>query len=152
MSLRATVKGDEDAARHLLDVGRRARDPRRATRAAAEILQRGIADNFQSKGADFGEPWAPNAAATRERKGHGDVLEDSGRLARAMGGGSGKRKSSTKRGAKVGVGGKSLFYARFAQSGVEGHAPARRIVGVTATDRRVIVGLVSRYVREGRIV
>lgn len=154
MRFTSKITGDEDAARNVLNIGKRARDPRPATKAAAEILQRGVKSNFESQGSDFGEPWAPNAAATQRRKGGGAVLEDSGRLARAAKGGAGKRKRSSKRGAMAGVGGKSLFYARFAQAGTEKHGkrgsaqPPRRIVGVSKGDRALITHLVNAYVKD----
>jgi phage gpG-like protein len=51
-----------------------------AIKAAGPILREDELEHFDSKTAPDGSPWAPNAPVTIARKGHGDILVETGAL------------------------------------------------------------------------
>lgn len=141
------VIGEDIAARNLFDMGQRALDPRPALRKVRDMLTRGHAKQFASKGGYLGETWPPIAASTAERKGSDEIGVDSGRLKAALMGGSGRKTSVTRKQVTVGVSPK-LFYARFFSRGTETQ-PARAIVGATEGELRAANWLIRRYITQG---
>jgi phage gpG-like protein len=80
--VKLTVAADvDDAVSHLLAVGARANNPERAFRAIADDLMADERRRFATRG--FGR-WQPDAPSTIKRKGNNKVLEQSGRLRRAL--------------------------------------------------------------------
>lgn len=143
------VLGEDIAARHLYEMGSRAADPRPALRKVRDMLTRGHAKQFASHGSYLGTTWPPLAQSTLERKSGGGIGEQTGRMRRALEGGSGRKTSVTKYQVAVGVNPK-LFYARFFAKGTETQ-PARPIVGATEGEIRTANWLIRRYITQGHV-
>jgi hypothetical protein len=117
-----------------------------------ELLFQGFQRNWVSRGAAFGAAWAANAPGTRARKareGQEGLMRATGALERAMtGGGQGRVGRVTKTTVRAGASGRTLFYARFLQSG-SANMPARQIVGIDQPTRVAAVGIMNRYLISG---
>lgn len=76
-----TVLGDTQFERELRFTGRRATQAKPLYEELGWFLSyRVVGEQFRTKGARSGEPWAPLAPSTIKRKGHADILEDTGDL------------------------------------------------------------------------
>lgn len=147
-TLEFDVFGEDIAARHLLETAARSQDLRPASREIRNLLTKGNAAQFSSKGAFFGSSWPPLAAATLERKQGGEIGVRTGALKASLEGGRGRTTSATKTQVKVGT---KVWYARMFAGGTKTGQPARQLVGATAAQIREANLIIRRYVTEGLV-
>jgi hypothetical protein len=148
----AYVIGDKEAAAKIQLVGAKAENATPAFVAIRELLLEGHKRQFESKGAFLGTPWAPLSPATIERKGRegesSEILNATGALATALGGGQGKVGTVGKSFARAGVSGK-LFQARFAQAGAggkrRGDESPRPIVGIGLSEGQEAIDILEAF-------
>lgn len=150
------IIGEKAAATKLNLLGAKAENATPAFIAIRALLLAGHARQFQTKGDFLGTPWAPLAPSTLERKAREgqspEVLNATGALAEALGGGAGKVGTAGKSFARAGVSGK-LFQGRFAQAGASGNRygeePARPIVGIGLAEGTEAVDILERFIVGG---
>lgn len=140
------VIGEDIAARHLFDMGQRAADSRPAFRKIRDLLIRGNAKTFATKGGYIGETWPPLAPSTVERKGNAEIGVRTGALKASLMGGRGRQTSVTKKQVKVGT---KVWYARMFAGGTKTGQPPRPIVGFTEGQQNVANFLLRRYITQG---
>lgn len=159
MKLDVEIVGAREAVANLAAIGERARDPRPAMRQVKGILAEGVKKQFDSRGGHLNTPWPANAPGTLARKARlgqpAETLTATGALSTALSGGRGKRHRVTRSSVTIGT---SIWHAHFAQTGTSGagkhgrtRAPARRIMGISPSDRAKALRDVERYILRGRL-
>lgn len=152
MNIDPIVQGEDRAARHIDDIGDRAKDPKPVLNRVADLLQRRQAANFASHGASLGG-WPPLAASTvAKKRSAGQSIEPlvaTGALERSLQAGRGKGKVRRVTKTRVTIGSR-IFYGRFAQAGTSRGEPKRPIVGITNVEAKLATKLIDRYIRTGR--
>jgi|GEM_PF-5468647 len=140
--------GVESSVDLLSKLGDRAADMRPATRQIRELLKRGHRQQFRSKGAYLGTPWAEDKPATIAKKarsgipGLSSTMVFSGALQEAAEGGSGSRGSATRSFASAGV---ALFYARFHIKPRRKGMEPRPVVGIHPRDENRALLMVEEH-------
>jgi hypothetical protein len=151
MRVDTEVIGDEKVLANIAEMRMRAMDARPATRRVRELFLESNRKVFESEGGSIGEPWAPLAQATIERKSregldlrplHGKT----GALAAAATGGKGKRSGATKTTARAGV---NVWYSVFTR-GTRGGEPRRELTGITRSGEQEVLDIVSDWIVHGR--
>lgn len=163
-----SIFGDQQFERELRFTGRRAMNAKPLYEELGWFLSyRVVGEQFRTKGARSGEPWAPLAPSTVKRKGKADILEDKGDL-----------KESFKLWDPMNIYeatddylryGSHVDYGHFHQLGTEerrgmrhvqmqlfptsGSAgvPMRKILDLTTDDREHIVKSMQEWVIKGRL-
>lgn len=145
------VEGLPEANSMLLDAAARGEDMRPAMAKIKLLFIAGHKENFESRGAFFGEPWPANSPETLERKGRdggslSSVMVDEGALEEALSGGTGRRTRVSRGSVSVGV---SLIEALFSQGGAagvrRGVQPKRVVLGITMTQREESVAILTDF-------
>lgn len=150
MIIHAEVVGEDDAARHLIEAGNRAKDLRPAARAIRTLLQTGNKRNWATKGALFGDSWPPLAASTVKRWGSGEIGVASGKLKAAIMGGAGSTTSATRTSVKVGVKvPEAHLFAGGRKGGRGGVQPARKIIDATRAQISDANDIIATWITEG---
>ena len=151
MKLEAEVTGELKVAEELMEMAKRARDPRPAMRKARDIMITANRKQFETSGAYLGDPWPEDSEETlkRKRRKGQDTRPNraTGAMETALSGGRGRSTSATKTGARAGT---KIFYARFAQVGTK-NQPQRQVVGLHSRDRRKVLMVLDKFVRTGQI-
>lgn len=152
MKLDVEVIGEEKVLANIKEMRARARDARPATRRVKDILITANRKQFETQGSYSGDPWAPLAPSTLERKTREGIdlrplHGKTGALETSLTGGRGKRTSATKSGARAGS---KVWYGVFARSGTKSGEPARKLVGLSHADQTKIGRVVLDYVAHGR--
>lgn len=135
----------------LKSLAARSADMKPAFAVVVEAMRAGFRENWSSRGSDFGTPWAPNKPGTlanKAREGQQGLLTATGALETAIRGGKGATRRVALTSARAGVSGRSLFYARFLQSG-RTDMPARPLVGIDVETSRRSVSILERYLLRG---
>lgn len=145
------VFGAKASAGDIATMGTRAMAMQPAFGVIRELILKGFAANFDSEGGAFGEAWPPLAESTIKRKGNSNVLEETGKLRAALMGGTGRRSRAGASRLTVGIDGRSLYYARFAQGGTEAGEPKRPIVGISSGAVEESISLIERYLLHGAL-
>lgn len=124
------VDGAAAAHAHLEGVADRLEDISPAEAAVGNVMMRAMDQRWRSRGHGLWRKLDPDTVA---RKGHGRVLEDSGRSRRALTvkGAPGQRLESDPDEIRLGVG-RSLFFLRFHHKGMSN--PKRTIFSLRPTD------------------
>lgn len=145
------VFGAKASAADIAEMGTRAMAMQPAFAVIRELIQAGFAANFVSEGGVFDESWPPLSDRTIALKGNDAILQASGALRSALEGGAGRRSRAGRTSLSVGIDGKKLFYARFAQGGTEGQGaePARPIVGISSRDTEASISTMEHYIVSG---
>lgn len=113
-------RGDLDGLRKLAaNMRKLAKVPSRASRAASEKIAEAIQEQFDAGVDPYGEPWAPLAPSTLERKRGPGILDETGAMRESI-----EVSPMAGAGIKVTVG---TDYAQFHQTGTS-RMPARKIL------------------------
>ena len=143
------IKGDSTATARMEELSNRAVNLSPVLTAAGEIMKKGLAKQFDSKGAYLGgkgTPWPKLAKATVERKVrqgfNPDILRANGELEESLRGGSGHVFRVAKTQVRTGT---KDYRARFHQGGTIKGEPARKLVGLSTRDREKIFSLVRKH-------
>ena len=133
------IKGDRAAIKVIDQLGDRAVNLRPVLTDIGDIIEEGIARNFEAGGGEFGEPWPALATSTLERKARQglspEVLRAMGDLEASLTGGEGAVKRVAKFQVRVGT---KRYVARFQQQ-------RRAVIGISTQDRKRIFRLLRRH-------
>lgn len=152
MIIEADVIGDEDAIRHLVETGNRAKDLRPAARSIRTLLVEGHKKNWLTRGAFLGSTWPPLKPSTVKNWGGGEVGVASGRLKAAVMGGKGAQTKATRSSVSVGVKGipEAHLFAGGRKGGRGGVQAARPIIGTTRAQIGQANDILATWITEGR--
>jgi phage gpG-like protein len=137
------VRGATEAQQHLDQLGERGGDIRPIAHQVEAVVHRSNERRFDTRGLGS---WPADSPDTEAEKSGGSVLVDSGALKRSLtssGGGAVSKEHPTALSF-----GTSVPYARFHQYGTR-NMPKRKLIDLTASDRKKITDLISRYVAKG---
>jgi phage gpG-like protein len=149
MRVQLQLFGDKQFDRKLMRIGARSVQAAPVLESVGFFLSRVEREQFDSQGSRSGRPWAPLAPSTVARKGHDEILVDSGALRDSfIYGDSNNIWEVTNEFLRFGS---SVEYGGFHQSGTE-HMPQRKVMDLTEADKVAIVKSIQRWVIEGELI
>lgn len=160
MKFQFEVRDDKRAATRIENMAERARDARPVMARVAVVLQIGVRETAESKGAHLSEMWPPLAESTRERKARQGLPEETlvatGALLASLEGHTAESIFRVnKQSAVVGTRDPKARYhhrgfsASFGKVGRHG-VPRRKLVGIAKHDREHAIELIQNYLVRGQ--